>query len=301
MRVGRVRCLSAEHDLINRKNPSTSQKCRVQVCLGSRRALWIFPWSNQTEGFSQNTHTQENSFRKQSSNMHRRTIERLSHYEQATATVTGPIAYTILHSCILVATFPASTTIRSSSNHRKTTNKMDGVVCGRAQQRSYLDQIGPEKRYHRSCRAGSWSLDSYSTITTADETRDFSEQQELSVHSSASVVWEGNTPVEVSVPSCPFLNDPSSRLPQSFLDLPTKENNAYSTPIDLDLMDDYYKYESIQNTTEYPYPTPKFEIEKNQMNDERPRPLVRNKICRNSSGGLEGLAHLPERCTRFEV
>jgi hypothetical protein len=180
------------------------------------------------------------------------------------------------------------------------------------------------RNHHRSARARSWSLDSYSTISTADETRDIS-AQDRSVCSS--VVWEGDTPIEINVPFFsrnilrPSQHSRQHTSSHFFGDCLCEESMqrtrgrkshiSQSTPIDLDIMDDYYNYEwnhgkSVSNQTSAPQPIKSYDDDDDDDDDDEKisRPLThltRKAPGRNSSGGLECLAHLPERFTRFEI
>ncbi|KAG7347363.1 hypothetical protein IV203_016068 [Nitzschia inconspicua] len=172
-------------------------------------------------------------------------------------------------------------------------NSIDKLCDGALQ---LLKQDGQDRNQQQCCeRARSWSLDSYSTIATADVTRDFSEQ-EHSFCIIPSVIWEGNTPVEINVPSFPLSRATNKLLQQH--KTKTHDDYCYSTPIDLDLMDDYYKYENSQETTGSQFSKDDSFLTEE---DESAKPLIRSKVCRNPSGGLEEPLQLPERFTQFEI
>ena len=202
------------------------------------------------------------------------------------------------------------------------TAEIERMKMQKPRKNEHLAHPAQAKNHHRSARARSWSLDSFSTITTADETRDIS-VQDRSVCSS--VVWEGDTPVEINVPSFSSNNNLLGHSHHSrrhgsgsghfcgdfFWEepmLPSRGKPSHntivtqSTPIDLDLMDDYYKYErngGNRDPSQTPPSTPsKMDLDED---DGMPPPPPRKAPGRNSSGGLEGLAQLPERFTRFEI
>jgi hypothetical protein len=126
----------------------------------------------------------------------------------------------------------------------------------------------------RSSRARSWSLDSYSTITTADETEDVSVHDHRSV--SSSVKWENGSPVELYIPTCASL---AGRINNSIIQRnSTTPEDQYSTPIDLDLMDDYYNYEKY-DTNKLPI------IENRHLNSKIAAPSTKHK--RNSTTSSE--------------
>jgi hypothetical protein len=195
-------------------------------------------------------------------------------------------------------------------------------------------QKRPGRRRESSFRARFWSLDSCSTITTEDETRDVSVPEHQSV--SSPVVWEGGNPVELSLPTvataCNCLGKTVQNEPEDPI--------MYSTPIDLDIMYDYYQYEQNTKDVENSYSetenspskqNPNFtmnlvdldlmddfykrecsrvgtavhdeaySLENEMDNDVPPIGTLRGNLYRKPSGGLESPIQLPGRSTCFEI
>jgi hypothetical protein len=161
------------------------------------------------------------------------------------------------------------------------------------------DQCGHQEHHqrHRSVRARSWSLGSYSTITTVDETSDFS-KQEQSICSTPSIFWGGGAPLEVNVPSIALVTTRTSSTSHQHVRGMANQSKyrTYSTPIDLDLMEDYYEYKKPQKKTDTGEAKSSF-----VSGEEFCLPSMRNTNWCNSSGGPELRTHLPQRLRRFEI
>jgi hypothetical protein len=153
-----------------------------------------------------------------------------------------------------------------------------------------------QNKHHRSRRGRSWSFGSYSTITTVDETRDLS-QHEQSASTTPSVLWGGGAPLEVNVPTIALVTKKTSSVFHHFGEMTNQSQcKTHSTPIDLDLMEDYYEYENSQNKTDTDE-AKTFLVTR----EESYRPLIQNKNWLDPCREPEDQVQLPVRFTRFEI